>query len=437
MPTINPPGTVIKNIVQLRDYLQVALKLEHATIPPYLTAAYSAKVEANKPSIDIIRVVAKEEMLHLTLVANLLNAIGGKPDLIAPDFVPLYPKPLPTGQTGFDVNIEKFSHHAIESFLKIERPDPPNPEEEGLVRYEKTIALDGKHIDPSLRESDNPFIPVTKVGDDKYELHYHLAFIPHHKLSAERLEMAKSPFLPTLAAQDAGGNDIQLHYYSIGQFYKAISLGFVELSQSKDVGVKALFTGDPRFQVGSKYFYSAGGEAIEVTDLKSAISAIDLIAGQGEGSRSRIYDDQNELAHYYRFDQIIKGQYYRVPDDYGNNGDVAGKPKGGKFPVDMDAVFPIRANIKIEAYKDHPQLEEYALLFNGQYKRFLAKLNAAFNGRPDLLGAVFAAEMFQIKVAMERLIRNPIPGTKENAAPTFEMNLFKYPPNAPGPAAAI
>src|SRR5580692_6531726 len=99
------PSTPIQNVDQLKKYLQVALQLEHATIPPYLTAAYSARIEANKSSTDVIKAVAKEEMLHLTLAANLLNAVGGSPDLKEHDFVPSYPTFLPTGQDDFDVGI--------------------------------------------------------------------------------------------------------------------------------------------------------------------------------------------------------------------------------------------------------------------------------------------------------------------------------------------
>ena len=67
------PSTPIETIEQLREYLYVAMQLEHATIPPYLTAAYTAKIEENKASHDAIIAVAREEMLHLTLAANLLK----------------------------------------------------------------------------------------------------------------------------------------------------------------------------------------------------------------------------------------------------------------------------------------------------------------------------------------------------------------------------
>jgi hypothetical protein len=158
----------------------------------------------------------------------------------------------------------------------------------------------------------------------------------------------------------------------------------------------------------------------EITNLKTALVAIDLIAGQGEGSHGGVYDAEGELSHYYRFDQIKQRRYYRRPDQ--GRGDEPLKPRGGPFPVDMTAVYPIKKNARIADYNLHPELNEQALLFNGQYKRFLQNLHDAFNGKPQLLKETFAAEMFRIKASMERLIRNPIPGEDENAAPTFEMN---------------
>lgn len=430
------PGTIIENVEQLKHYLQVAIQLEHATIPPYLTAAYSANIETNKASSDVIRAVAKEEMLHLTLAANLLNAIGGQPDLLSPRFVPPYPAHLPTGQDDFDVGIEKFSDHALGIFLCIERPAPIEPEHGGMVRHiTKIVPISDRHIVQSMLENKNPLVPLKKVGDDRYELHYDIALIPHDHLAPRRkaISEARDSLVPHVPAKSSDEDSSQLHYWSIGEFYKAIHLGFVELTHK--MGMQALFTGDPKRQVDPKYYFSAGGESIVVTRLGHALKAIDFIAGQGEGSNHRVYDSEGELAHYYRFDQIRKQQYYRDPNKYGV-GDEAGHPQGPKFPVNMASVFPIRSNAKIADYHGHPELEEKALLFNGQYKRFLEKLYKAFNGQPALLGTDFQAEMFQIKNAMERLIRNPIPRTDENAAPTFEMDRFIYPPAASAPAYA-
>ena len=73
---------------QLHQYLYAALQLEHATIPPYLTALYYIRPGTNADAYQLLRVTAAEEMMHLTLVANLLNAVDGAPDLTQPGFVP-------------------------------------------------------------------------------------------------------------------------------------------------------------------------------------------------------------------------------------------------------------------------------------------------------------------------------------------------------------
>src|SRR5699024_7103930 len=91
----------IATVEDLHQYLHVAMQLEHATIPPYLTALYSMHPGVNADASRVIRVVAVEEMLHLTLAANIHNAVGGTPDLTGNDFVPHYPTRLPDGEDDF------------------------------------------------------------------------------------------------------------------------------------------------------------------------------------------------------------------------------------------------------------------------------------------------------------------------------------------------
>src|ERR1700730_14982726 len=62
-------------------WLQTALELELATIPPYLIALLSIKLPSNREPAELIRSVMVEEMLHLALVANVINALGGEPRL--------------------------------------------------------------------------------------------------------------------------------------------------------------------------------------------------------------------------------------------------------------------------------------------------------------------------------------------------------------------
>lgn len=247
----------ITTVEDLHAYLHVAMQLEHATIPPYLTALYSIHPQTNADAYRVIRVVAVEEMLHLTLAANLLNAVGGTPDLTADTFVPTYPTALPDGETDFEVSTQAFSREAIETFLKIERP---------------ALADDGDRF-------------VGREGSER-------------------------ALFPPVAHPEEG----DLHFYSIGEFYAEIGDGLQRLHEQLG---DALFSGDPARQATPDLYYSGGGDLVAVTDLASAEAAIRLISEQGEGQGGAIFDYEGELSHYYRFQQLLLGRYYQPGDSAG------------------------------------------------------------------------------------------------------------------------
>jgi hypothetical protein len=106
--------------------LQSAIELEHSTIPPYLYALYSVDPARNAAIAEVIQSVVIEEMLHLTLAANVLNALGGSPVIDSPSFVPTYPGPLPGGvDGGLTVHLAPFSMEQLDTFLAIEHPEEP------------------------------------------------------------------------------------------------------------------------------------------------------------------------------------------------------------------------------------------------------------------------------------------------------------------------
>src|SRR5437868_14819741 len=113
----------ITTIQSLRDHLQWAIEVEHCTIPPYLSALYSIQANHNQEAREVILSVFLEEMLHMTLAANILNAIGGQPQIDKPDFLRAYPLYLPHSSKAFMVPIAKFSRETVGVFLKIERPE--------------------------------------------------------------------------------------------------------------------------------------------------------------------------------------------------------------------------------------------------------------------------------------------------------------------------
>ena len=111
----------------LYQYLQSAIELEHATIPPYLTAMFSFNKLSNREIWDIIHSVVIEEMLHMTIAANILNSIGGSPLIYAESFVPDYPSQLPMNiGDGLEVSLAKYSKDQVKNvFMEIEMPENP------------------------------------------------------------------------------------------------------------------------------------------------------------------------------------------------------------------------------------------------------------------------------------------------------------------------
>ena len=164
----------------LLTWLQTALELELATIPPYMVALLSIQLPGNRASAEIIRSVMIEEMLHLVLIANVINAIGGAPR-INQAAVPSYPLQMqfegkPFADRRFAIDLAPFSAAAISTFLRIELPHrPPQLEllEARLIVPALTIGefygrivsllaqLDGRG---SLFTGD----PTRQIGEDFY-----------------------------------------------------------------------------------------------------------------------------------------------------------------------------------------------------------------------------------------------------------------------------
>lgn len=126
-----------RDVPAVRAALQKAIELEHATIPPYLYALYSLYSlchGTNSAVADIIRSVVSEEMLHLTLAANILNGIGGSPLLDSPSFIPRYPGPLPGSVGDVVVDLAPCSRDpVIKTFMDIEKPEHPLASQRGAA----------------------------------------------------------------------------------------------------------------------------------------------------------------------------------------------------------------------------------------------------------------------------------------------------------------
>ncbi|WP_406276918.1 ferritin-like protein [Nocardia sp. NBC_00881] len=122
--------TPIHTFTELTAALQLAVGVELSTIPVYLTALYSIKEGHNADAAQTIRSVVMEEMLHMTLAANVLNALGKPPSPEPVDFqhytklspIPAYPldSSLISGLGKLD--LRPFTPDAVKTFIRIEHP---------------------------------------------------------------------------------------------------------------------------------------------------------------------------------------------------------------------------------------------------------------------------------------------------------------------------
>ncbi len=135
-------------LAELHQYLQVAVEVELATIPIYLYTYYSiqrdkesgegidpAQAYANKAG-GVIMSVAVEEMLHMSLSANVMHAMGFEPQLYGkapksyPAKLPFHNPKGPKGpkgqkgpKRGDKIPLARLGFEQLWRFLEIEYPE--------------------------------------------------------------------------------------------------------------------------------------------------------------------------------------------------------------------------------------------------------------------------------------------------------------------------
>src|SRR4051812_14581321 len=142
-------------------------------------------------------------------------------------------------------------------------------------------------------------------------------------------------------------------YRTIGQFYAALETGLRALCD--ELGEERVFSGDPARQIGELHLRGGGGEVLPVHDLKSALAALAEVVEQGEGAaRTDVWDgdrdvfhpEREEVAHYYRFQELRLGRRYRTGDTPRSG------PTGEEIAVDFDGVLPMRPDPRTADYPE-------------------------------------------------------------------------------------
>lgn len=215
----------------LHHALQTAIELEHATIPAYLFALYSIQPGANKAAAAIIQSIVAEEMLHMALAANILNAIGGHPHLGHAGFIPEYPCALPLGpQKHLLVPLERCSKRLIHDvFMVIEQPEYHDPHTE---RPKHTLGAFYQRIGRAIEALGEPIF----TGEARLQV---VGPLGREQLAAVRSPADAQRAIRAIVDQGEGaglhdpgaelggdeGGDELAHYYRFAEIYEGRQAG--------------------------------------------------------------------------------------------------------------------------------------------------------------------------------------------------------------------
>ena len=304
----------IENRSQLIYLLTEAAELEHGIMCCYLYATFTLKtstaegVTAEQLSAirrwrRLIRGISVEEMLHLGLACNLLTAVGGSPQVRRPN-LPYHPRAYPV---AFQLKLAPLSIETLESFVAIEKPVNDYTE---------------------IEVADTLSLPATE--------HPALSDI----FSSER------------------------DYDTQGKLYRGIEDGLIYLAQK--YGEEALFLGRSQVQPSAPFFGGLEGLA-PVTDLQSALAAVDLIVRQGEGAKQETVD-----SHYSKFMSIL--EEYRTL----LAADPAFEPARPAL-TNPYSIPPIDHQLtELYATIDDPATADISNLFDGCYELMIQMLGFVF-----------------------------------------------------------
>lgn len=272
------------SLADLFDLVQQAIKLEHATIPPYLTASLSIVPGSNTAIARIIHSIVVEEMLHMSIACNILIALGGKPVLNQPDFVPNYPSALPMG-IGSDlvIGLLPLSMDVIKNaFMCIEEPEDPLdfPAKAFfslLPEAAPEFATIGQFY-KAIQEQIQELAPDTLPGDPKKQMVNNDFFSPDLLFAIVKKEDAIRA-IDIIIEQGEGTSKTPIGTAGeLAHFYK-----FEEIYRGKQL------IADPTEPLG--YSYSGGAipfDATKVYPCKPNTKAAELPAG----SEARMMADQ-------------------------------------------------------------------------------------------------------------------------------------------------
>jgi hypothetical protein len=203
-------------------------------------------------------------------------------------------------------------------------------------------------------------------------------------------------------------------FATIGAFYAALNDKLTEFGDSA-------FNADPSGQLLHGVNPSGSGSDLSpIVDVASASKAIELIVREGEGTRTTPLDTAGDVAHYYRFEQLVHGKTLIADPTVAQGFSFTGDP----IPFDPDGVFPITPNQRLADLDAHSEAGQQARKFAGLFTQPLTALQKSFAGQPTEFPSAVGL-MFDLLDAGKKLcaIEVVVDGqpTGRNAGPTWKF----------------
>jgi hypothetical protein len=305
-------------------------------------------------------------MLHMTLAANVLNAVGGSPAVDYDKFIPTYSDPLPIG--GITVSLARFSKAQVQVFRRIEQPAKP----EAPLPCQFIL----KAPPPGNWTSIGQFYSYIERLLDCLVTTY-----GEHKVFTRKKELQVRP------EDYYGGGGSIVVVTDLGSAQEALK----EIIHQGE-GVRDIFEGSSKEEQTIQKLYSR-----DRRDFAKAMPDADL-----------------DYAHFFRFNEIIQGRRY-TPDQ--KPGEL---PIGAAISVDWSDVYPIRPNTKAQDFQNYPDIHRKLVEFNRMYTAVLRLIEGAYRGRQHTLQTA-VAKMYQLHYAAGELMQIPDPTQSgQTLGPPFE-----------------
>ena len=359
-------------VTELYEHLQAAIELEHSTIPPYLTALYSIQPNSNQEVAEILFSVVREEMLHMVIVANVFNAIGGNPQVNNPEFIPSYPGPLPMVRPGLEVGLAPLSMTLItDAFMQIETSSDPEDYPTAEV--------------PTVLRTVDEEVAYNTIGE------FYEAII-------DKITELVSKGKLTITPRNQVVNEL---WFPSSELFAITDV---------DAATRAL------------NLIVEQGEG-SPTEYKTSTSALNGKTGYQARSSVDPLDPEGRPAHYYRFAQIVKGgRLVEYPDGSGEFVYDLNQP----INLDPSGIYDLASNSHAVDYIEGSRARRLVNQFNYSYTNLLNGLHITFNGQPDYLNTAIGS-MYELKLLAQQMAEITIESgvnAGKRVAPSFERQLL-------------